>query len=71
MQSPIILTYSKLKRVNQFKPFLFQISSLGCVLRVVAKFQPRVNVQVYVINPGKMSSIMETMTDLGTPRCHC
>lgn len=51
MQSTIILTYSNLKRVNQFKPFLFKISSLGCVLIVVANFKPKVNVKVYVINP--------------------
>ena len=51
MQSTIIVTYSNLKRVSQFKPFLFKISSVGCILIVVAKFQPKVNVKVYVINP--------------------
>lgn len=51
VQSTIIPTYSNLKRVNQFKPFLFKITSLGCILIVVAKFQPKVNVKVYVINP--------------------
>lgn len=51
MQNAITFTSSNLKRVNQFKPFLFKISSLSWILIVAAKFQPKVNVKVYVINP--------------------
>ena len=63
MQSTRILTSSNLNSVGQIKPFLFKVSTLGCILTGAAKFQPRVNVKVYVINLWKMSSILERVTD--------